>query len=236
VSILRCVDKPSSSLPSRITFSEDYLRASVRFCRIDTMKKCFPTLYQYAINLDNMPADAVSDMGDLATLRKTARNTSPVPRPERFRDIIHMDIVFGPSISLGNVHYGLLFTDRYSRMTYIYPLQNLSTDIRKQLEAFFAHLGFNPRRLITVFDTKLIGGKAREFLNSLKIYLNAATAYHQDKNGLAERHWQTLVAMAWNWLASTDLPGNFWFYAVKLAAEVVITSLLNWSVVLGLLH
>jgi hypothetical protein len=151
--ILCCVDKPSSSLPSQITFSEDYLRASVGFRCIDTMKKCFPTLYQGTITLDNMPADAVLDMGDLATLQKTARNTSPVPRPECFGDVIHMDIVFEPSISLGNVHNGLLFTDRYSRMTYIYPLQNLSTDIRKQLEAFFAHLGFTARRLITDFDT-----------------------------------------------------------------------------------
>jgi len=117
------------------------------------MKKCFPTLYQGTITLDNMPADAVLDMGDLATLQKTARNTSPVPRPECFGDVIHMDIVFEPSISLGNVHNGLLFTDRYSRMTYIYPLQNLSTDIRKQLEAFFVHLGFTARRLITDFDT-----------------------------------------------------------------------------------
>jgi len=26
--------------------------------------------------------------------------------------------------------------------------------------------------------------------------------------------------MAWNWLPSTELPANFWFYAVKRAAEV----------------
>jgi len=47
-----------------------------------------------------------------------------------------MDIVFGPDISLGNIHYGLLITDRFSRMTYLYPLQNLTTDICKQLEYF----------------------------------------------------------------------------------------------------
>jgi hypothetical protein len=88
------------------------------------------------------------------------------------------------------------------------------------MEAFFAHLGFYPKRLISDFDTKLIGGKAREYLNSLKIHVNAAPAYRQDKNGLAERHWQTLIAMARNWLASAELPAKFWFYAVKRAAEV----------------
>ncbi len=160
--ILRYIDKPSSSLPSRIAFSEDYLHASGGFHRIDIIKKCISDLYQDTISMANPPADAVLDKGDFATLRKSARNTVPVPRPAKFGYVMHMDIVFGPTISLGNIHYGLLFTDRYSRMTYIYPLQTLTSDIRKQIEAFFAHLAFSPKRLITDFDTNLIGGKARE--------------------------------------------------------------------------
>lgn len=134
--------------------------------------------------------------------------------------MVHIDIVFGPELSLGNVHYGLLFSDRYSRMNYIYPLQNLATDIYKQLDAFFSQLGTTPKCLISDFDTKLIGGKARDYLNSLKMHVNAAPAHRQDKNGLVERHWQTLIAMAWNWLASAELPETFWFHAVKRATEV----------------
>jgi len=170
--------------------------------------------------LDSSPADAILDPGDFSNLRKSPRNTTIVPRPESFGDIIHMDIVFGPEVALGNIHYGLLCTERFSRMTYIYPLQNLTSDIRKQLEAFFAHLGFLKKRLITDFDTKLIGGKARDYLNSLPIHVNTAPAYHQDKNGLAECHWQTLVAMAHGWLASAELTSSFWFHAVKCAAEI----------------
>ena len=131
-----------------------------------------------------------------------------------------MDIVFGPEISIGNIHYGLLFTDRFSRMTYLYPLQNLTTDIKKKMETFFAHIGCVPKRLVSDFDTKLIGGQAREYLNSLLIHVNAAPSNRQDKNGLAERHWQTMVSMARNWLASAELPSSFWFYAVRHAAEV----------------
>ncbi len=74
------------------------------------------------------------DNGDLATIRKTPHNTTPVPRPNHFGDVINMDIVFGPNISIGNIHYKLLFTNCLSRMTYIYPLQNLTSDISKQLE------------------------------------------------------------------------------------------------------
>jgi len=218
--IIRSVDKPSSSLPQHITMTEDFLRAGLGFRRIDTLKSHLRDLYQTTISIDSLPADAVLDSGDLASLRKKPRNTTPVPRPSYFGAVVHMDIVFGPEIALGNIHYGILFTDQYSRMSYLYPLQNLTSDIPKQLQAFFAHIGSPPTRLITDFDLKLIGGKAREYLNSLLIHVNAAPSLRQDKNGLVERHWQTMVLMARNWLASAELPSTFWYYAVKRAAEV----------------
>ena len=218
--IIRSVDKPSSSLPQVLTFSEDLLRASVGFRRIDSLKQHLSDLYHPTIRLDSLPADAVLDEGNYATLRKKNRNTIPVPRPMSFGDVIHMDIVFGPEVSIGNIHYGLIFSDRYSRMTYIYPLQNLTSDIPKQMSTFFAHIGIAPKRLVTDFDLKLIGGKARDYLNSLLIHVNAAPSHHQDKNGLVERHWQTMVCMARNWLASAELPSTFWFYAVRRASEV----------------
>jgi hypothetical protein len=74
--------------------------------------------------------------------------------------------------------------------------------------------------LISDFDAKLIGGKACEYLNSLKIHVNAAPANRQDWNGLAECHWQTMVAMARGWLTSAQLPATFWYYAVKRAAKI----------------
>jgi hypothetical protein len=209
VPIIRSVDKVSSSLPSKILMSEDFIRSSVGFRRIDTMRKHFSSLYSNNIMFDNTPADAFIDAGDLATLRKKDRNTVPVSRPLRFADVIHIDIVFGPEVSIGNIHYGLLFTDRFSRMTYIYPLHNLTTDIKKQMESFFAHIGVIPKRIVSDFDTKLIGGQAREYLNSLLIHVNAAPSNRQDKNGLVERHWQTMVSMARNWLASAELPSSF---------------------------
>jgi hypothetical protein len=94
-------------------------------------------------------------------------------------------------------------------MNYIYPLQNLTSDIPRQMNAFFAHIGMLPKRLITDFDLKLIGCKARDHLNSLLIHINAAPAMRQDKNGLAEQHWQTMVSMARIWLASAELPATF---------------------------
>jgi hypothetical protein len=74
------------------------------------------------------------------------------------------------------------------------------------MEAFFAHIGVNPYRLISDFDMKLISEKAGEYLYSLLVHVNAALAYSQDKNGLVKRHWQTMVTMAQDWLASAELP------------------------------
>jgi hypothetical protein len=93
-------------------------------------------------------------------------------------------------------------------------------DIEKQLESFFAHLGIIPCQIISDFDLKLIGGKARDYLNSLLIHVNAAPSCRQDKSGLAECHWQTLVFMARNWLVFAELPLPFWYYAVCCTAEV----------------
>jgi len=211
---VRSVDKVSSSLPKKVHMNEDYLRACVGFRRIDTIKRFLGDLYQSTVTLDNTPADAVLDQGNFASLKKKPRNTFPVTRPQNFGDVMHIDIIFGPEVAVGNIHYGLLIVDRFSRMTYLQPLHNLTTDIQKQLEAFFAHIGFIPRRLISDFDLKLIGGRARDYLNSMLIHMNAAPPHRQDKNGLAERHWQTLVSMSRNWLASAELPSTFWYYAV----------------------
>lgn len=132
--IIHSVEKPSSSLPSVMTLSEDFIRSSVGFRKIDTMKRHFSSLYQNSVKLDTTPADAVLDPGSFATMKKKSHSTTPVARPSSFADVIHMDVIFSPEISIGNIHYGLLFTDQYSRMTYLYSLHNLTSDIPKQLQ------------------------------------------------------------------------------------------------------
>ena len=62
------------------------------------IKTAFLGLISGKVKLDSTPADAVLDNGNFATLRKKARNTSPVPRSSYFGETIHMDIVSGPDI------------------------------------------------------------------------------------------------------------------------------------------
>jgi len=154
--LIRPVDKVSSSLPKTMLMTEDFLHACVGFHRADTLRKQFKHLYQDTVRFDQSQPDAILDAGCFASLRKKDRNTVPVPHPQQFGDVFHMDIVFSPEISVGNIHYSLRCVDRYSQMTYLYPLHNLTSDIQKQLELFFSHLGSIPRRIISDFDMKLL--------------------------------------------------------------------------------
>jgi hypothetical protein len=57
IPITRAVDKPSSSLPSVMKLSEDFIQSCVGFRKIDTMKRHFITLYKDSVVLDNTPAN-----------------------------------------------------------------------------------------------------------------------------------------------------------------------------------
>jgi hypothetical protein len=74
-----------------------------------------------------------------------------------------MDIVFGLEVSIGNIHYGLPCVDHFVRMTFVYPLHNLTPDIPKQMETFLAHFGMVPECHIFDFDMKMIGSRAHAF-------------------------------------------------------------------------
>jgi hypothetical protein len=76
--ITHSVDKVPSSTPKTVSLSEDFIRASVRFRQIDTLKRNFSQLYQDTVKLDNTPRDAVLDSGDFATMQKKDQNTHPV--------------------------------------------------------------------------------------------------------------------------------------------------------------
>jgi hypothetical protein len=136
IHILHCVDKPSKSLPSQLMLTEYTIRASVRFFILIQLKTILKDLYQDIILLDSFPADAILDVGDLATIKKLHCTTTPVTCPSSFAEVIHMDIVFGPFIFGDDVHYGLFFIDHFSRMIYIYPLQNLRQYSKKTRRIF----------------------------------------------------------------------------------------------------
>jgi hypothetical protein len=67
IPIVRSVDKASSSLPKKMTMSEDFLCSCVGYRHIDTLKKQSNNLYQDTVHIDHTPPDAVLDPGCFAS-------------------------------------------------------------------------------------------------------------------------------------------------------------------------
>ena len=131
-----------------------------------------------------------------------------------------MDIGFGPCTAIGGVRYTLLLVDKHSRYKFVYPLRDLKGSIVKAMKKFLKDVKVKPKLIRTYFYFKLMGGKVLELLNDRGIDIETAPPSRQDQNGLVERHWQTIVQMARNWMRSSLLPSTFWWYAIKRAVEV----------------
>ena len=67
----------------------------------------------------------------------------------------------------------------------------------------------------------MISGNVEKYLvEEQQAIVQAAPSGRQDKNGLCERNWRTIVRMGRSWLNSAQLPSNFWWFALRRATEV----------------
>ena len=99
--------------------------------------------------------------GEMATMPKQSRITTPLQRPERFGDTVHFDIVYGSGTAIGGHRYALWFVDRRSKHIKEYPLKSLaSDDILKALRLFRRDMGGHyTNNMIGDRSFKLIGGQ-----------------------------------------------------------------------------
>jgi hypothetical protein len=74
-----------------------------------------------------------------------------------------------------------------------------------------------PHRLYTDFDNKRIAGPTEQFLCENGCKICASPNSHQDKNGLVERAWQTIVYMAHSYVTDMQMPHSFWYWALRQA-------------------
>ena len=154
-------------------------------------------------------------------MKSKNQNKDPLPRATEYSAKWHMDIGFGPTTAIGGIKYCLLLVDSHSRLKLTYGLKNLNSSLISALKRFIIDAQAPIGEIRTDFDTKLIHGDVRTFLDSSKIKILASPPYRQHQNGLVERHWQTLVSMSRNWLRASLLPSTYWFFAIKRAAEVL---------------
>ena len=158
------------------------------------------------------------EFGDVVNISRARRNKEPVPRPESYLDSVHMDIGYGDCESVGGFRYVLLLVDRTTRNAWVYGLKTLSQDLIVQaLEKFRLDAGALPKTLYTDFDKKLIAGTTEKWLTTNECKVLPAPPSHQDQNGLVERTWRTVVAMARSYITEMQMPRTFWFWAIRHA-------------------
>eukprot|EP00957_Ditylum_brightwellii_P140591 10710722-Ditylum_brightwellii.AAC.1 len=109
----------------------------------------------------------------MATLPKSDRNTSPIPRPKHFGNIFHYNIVYGTGTAIGGYCYTLWLVDRKTRLILEYPLKSLQEEeILHAVKLFVRDIGGSlSRKMIADHDFKLIGGTIHDYLTG--VYLDS---------------------------------------------------------------
>ena len=172
------------------------------------------------LHLSTLEKEPIIDIGTVATIDKHPRNTHPLVLPKRLGDVLHMDIIYGSGTALQGVKYCLFVVDRATRHKFIYPLKSLQTDIVPAINNLIKEIGCNPKMIRTDFDHKLMGSKVIEFFQNKPTILQSAPPDQQNVNGLCERNWRSILNMSRNWLASSLLPSELWWHAMKRSTEV----------------
>ena len=214
-------EKCNSSIPKHLTFSKDFVAQAIGYHKLNLLLKYFNRVAQPNITISASDKSKTLNDGETATLKSKKKNSRPSKIPEKYSDVWHMDIVYGPCVAIAGVKYALLLVDKKTRKCCLYALKDLKDSIKDALSQFILDVGTKPKLLRTDFDKKLIGGKIKQFLREKHIRLEAAPPKRQHQNGLVERKWQSIISMARNWLTAELLPTKYWFFAIKRAAEIM---------------
>eukprot|EP00957_Ditylum_brightwellii_P040256 3046289-Ditylum_brightwellii.AAC.1 len=77
-----------------MSYSIETFQKAVGFCNVESVLKHMQTVSQPTLHITDTGKDPVRDPGEMATLPKSNRNTSPIPRTKHFGDIFHYNIVY----------------------------------------------------------------------------------------------------------------------------------------------
>ena len=165
--------------------------------------------------------EPLQTLGEVVNQAARKRGGS-LPPTKHYLDKVHMDIVFGDVISKLGFRYALLLVDRATKYIWVYGLKSLtSVYLIEALEQFRADAGGLPRQFRCDCDQKLLGGNTRRWIYRHESKVIGAPAGRQSANGLVERAWQTLCAMARAYLTDAGMSRDYWFFAIAHAARMM---------------
>jgi len=77
------------------------------------------------ISFDTSTHDTPLELGDVANIKKSRRNTTPIPRLPAFLVVVHCEISYGDSKAVGGARFCLMLVDWATRYCWIYALKSL---------------------------------------------------------------------------------------------------------------
>jgi transposase InsO family protein len=140
---------------------------------------------------------------------------------ERPLELLHMDL-FGPIayISIGGSKYCLVIVDDYSRLTWVFFLQE-KTQIQETLNKFLRRaqneFGLRIKKIRSDNGTEFKSSQIEGFLEEEGIKHEFSSPYTPQQNSVVERNNRTLLDMARTMLDEYKTSDQFWAEAVNTA-------------------
>ncbi|CAL9021865.1 unnamed protein product, partial [Prunus brigantina] len=155
---------------------------------------------------------------DSFPLESTWRASNPL-------ELVHTDIC-GPmkTESLSGNRYFLLFTDDFTRMSWVYFIRNKSSALecfRKFKAMTELQSGYKIKGLRSDRGGEFLSGEFNKFCEESGIQRQLTMAYSPQQNGVAERKNRTVVEMAKSMLHEKGVPYEFWAEAVNTAVYLL---------------
>ena len=216
---VRPVDTILQGTPTKVNLTDTDLRQGFGFRNTVTIANKLHTFTAKTFSLSTADSPDIIDIGDIATIDKNKRTTTPLTLPQSFGDVVHCDILYGSNTAIKGFRYALFLIDKATRFKFVYGLRSL-TNVLPVFKRFCADIGTVPKELRTDFDKKLMGTNMQSFMNNKGSIISSVPAGKQRSNGICERSWRSLLRMSRSWLLSNLMPTKFWFHALKRAAEV----------------
>ena len=150
------------------------------------------------------------------------QNREPDRRATAPLQLVHSDLA-GPvtPVSKEGHKYAMVFVDDFSGAFGVYFLKNKS-DATRATEQFLADTApyGSVKRLRSDNGGEYISEEFKSLLLKNHIKHETSAPYSPHQNGTAERAWRSIFDMARSLLIDTELPRQFWTYAVMTSAHI----------------
>ena len=151
-------DRVSSTKPNHKIVTTEYFQKCFDFRNINPILKNLEAQSKNTVTVQDTSKHPILSRSETATLSKYRTNSQSIPKPPKYGQVWHYDIVYGNRRAISSIYYILFFIDRKSRQKKILGLKDLKKEtLQRAIKTFVRKVGFYPDKLIADRDFKIIG-------------------------------------------------------------------------------